>query len=230
MQFASPLVHGRLIQRYKRFLADVELDNGEIVVAHTTNSGSMKSCLVPGADVYLSPSPDPNRKTRFTWEMILINGQWVGINTAWPNLLAFEAIQKNKIPTLNRYTLIKREVKFGDSRFDVYCENEFERCIVEVKNVTLKEGEFARFPDAVTERGQKHLNTLMEVKKQGLRAVMLYVIQRMDVAYFGPAYVIDPVYAQTLKTAMEHGVEVIAMQAEVSPFGIELTMQIPLVL
>ncbi len=230
MQFQAPLIHGKLIQRYKRFLADIELDNGEIVVAHTTNSGSMKSCIIPGAQVYLSVASDPKRKTKFTWEMILIDENWVGINTSWPNIIAVEAIRNNDIEQLQGYHLIKREVTFGDSRFDIYCENEFEKCFVEVKNVTLKMGDFARFPDAVTERGQKHLNTLIDVKQSGYRAVMLYIIQRIDVTCFGPAYDIDPEYAKALKTALEHGVEVIALQAMVSPTGINITRQIPLVL
>jgi sugar fermentation stimulation protein A len=229
MHFPQPLIHGMLIQRYKRFLADIKLDNGDVVVAHCTNSGTMKSCLETGAEVYVSPVTDPNRKTKFTWEMILINGKWVGINTAWPNLLAFEAIKNNKIPKLSGYTLVKREVTFGDSRFDVYCENTHEKCFVEVKNVTLKEGDFALFPDAVTSRGTKHLQTLIEAKNQGYRAVMLYIVQRTDVSKFGPASSIDPQYADALQTAVENGVEVMVMQALVSPQSILLTKDLPVV-
>jgi len=227
MQFQQPLIHGTLIQRYKRFLADIKLDNGDIVIAHCTNSGTMKSCLVDGAEVYLSLAADPSRKTKFTWEMILINEKWVGINTAWPNLLAFEAIKNNEIDKLSGYTTVKREVTFGDSRFDVYCENAQEKCFVEVKNVTLKEGDFALFPDAVTTRGKKHLQTLIDAKKQGYRSVMLYIIQRMDVSKFGPASSVDPEYAKALQTAAENGVEVIAMQAVVSPAGIFLDKELP---
>lgn len=230
MYFPQPLIHGILIQRYKRFLTDIQLDNGSIVVAHCTNSGTMKSCLENGAEVFLSPVTDPNRKTKFTWEMILINGKWVGINTAWPNLLAFEAIKNNEIKKLSGYTFVKREVTFADSRFDVYCENAQEKCFVEVKNVTLKEGDFALFPDAVTSRGAKHLQTLIEAKKQGYRAVMLYIVQRMDVSKFGPASSIDPLYAKALQTAVENGVEVLVMQAEVSPKGIFLNKELPMVL
>lgn len=227
MQFKTPLVPGKLIKRYKRFLTDVELENGETVIAHCTNSGSMKSCIEEGADVYLSPVSDPKRKTKFTWEMIKINNKWVGINTGWPNVLAYEAIKNNEITELSGYTHVKREVKFGDSRFDVYAENENEKCFVEVKNVTLKEGDAALFPDAVTTRGQKHLKTLIEVKKQGYRAVMLYVVQRLDVDYFAPARSIDPAYAKALELAVENGVEVLAMQAEVKPSGIDLMKHLP---
>lgn len=227
MEFQEKLIHGTLVKRYKRFLADIKLDNGNEVVAHCTNSGSMKSCLVNGAEVYMSPVNDSKRKTRFTWEMININGTWVGINTGNPNKLAFEAIKNGKIPGLEKYTTVKREVKFRDSRFDVFAENEHEKCFVEVKNVTLKEGKYALFPDAVTTRGQKHLKTLVEVKKEGMRAVMLYIVQRIDVEVFGPASEIDPGYAAGLKEAVAEGVEVIAMQAKVTPEKIELTKKLP---
>lgn len=227
MHFKTPLVKGKLINRYKRFLADIELENGEIVVAHCTNSGSMKSCIEQGADVYLSPATDPKRKTKFTWEMIKINGSWVGVNTAWPNLLAFEAIKNNEIPELSGYAKVKREVKFGDSRFDVYCEKDNESCFVEVKNVTMKQGNAVLFPDAVTTRGQKHLKTLIEVKQQGMRAVMLYIVQRSDVSSFGPAKDIDPDYAKALQKAYEKGVEILVYQAKVTPEKISLVNKLP---
>lgn len=217
MHFTQPLVHGRLVKRYKRFLADVILDNGELITAHCTNSGSMKSCLEEGAEVYLSPVSDPKRKTRFTWEMIKINGSWVGINTSVPNRLAYELMKTNTIPALEGYTEIKREVKYHDSRLDIFARKEGEACFVEVKNVTLKEGEYAIFPDAVTTRGQKHLQTLIKLKESGFRAVMLYVIQRADVSIFAAAHEIDPKYAELLKMAHNKGVEIIPIQVKVSP-------------
>jgi len=227
MKFEKPLTHGRLIKRYKRFLADVKLDSGEIITAHCTNSGTMKSCLEEDAEVYLTPVDDPKRKTKFTWEMIKINGDWVGINTGNPNKLAFEAVKNGEIEKLKGYTEVKREVKFGDSRFDVMARNDHETCFVEVKNVTLKEGNYALFPDAVTTRGKKHLETLIKVKEQGMRAVMLYVIQRIDVDTFAPAKEIDPEYAKTLKKAYEKGVEIIPVLAKVTPEKIELVKQLP---
>ena len=227
MKFQDELIHGTLVKRYKRFLADVKLDNGEIVVAHCTNSGSMKSCVENGAEVYLSPVKNPLRKTRFTWEMIRIGGDWVGINTANPNKLAFEYISAGLIPGLEGYTKVTREVVFGDSRFDIFTENDQEKCFVEVKNVTLKEGEFALFPDSVTTRGLKHLSTLSEVKKAGMRAVMLYIIQRSDVRIFAPAKEIDADYAAMLKKVAADGVEIIAMQAKVSPQEIKLVRKLP---
>lgn len=228
MNFKQPLVHGALIKRYKRFLAEIRLDDGTEVVAHCTNSGSMKSCLENGAEVYLTPEADPKRRTKFTWEMIKINENWVGINTGNPNKLAFEAISAGKIPELAGYTKVTREVVFGDSRFDIFAENDSEKCFIEVKNVTLKEGRYALFPDSVTTRGQKHLKTLMEVKTHGIRAVMLYVIQRTDVEVFAPAREIDPDYAKTLKQAADSGVEIIAILASVSPDKIELTIKLPI--
>ena len=222
MKFQQRLVHGIFIKRYMRFLVDVTLDNGEVITAHCTNSGSMKSCLEPGAEVYLSPVNDPNRKTKFTWEMIQIGGNWVGINTSNPNTLAYEWISAGKIPGLEGYTEVSREVTFGDSRFDVFAKNQYEECFIEVKNVTLKEGDYALFPDAVTTRGQKHLETLIEVKKSGKRAVMLYVIQRIDVRKFAAAKDIDPDYAAKLKKAYRAGVEIIPLQVKVSPEGIEM--------
>lgn len=227
MKFEKELIHGTLIKRYKRFLADIELDTGEVVVAHCTNSGSMKSCLENGAEVYLTPVDDPKRKTKFTWEMIKINGDWVGINTGNPNKLAFEAISAGQIPGLEEYTTVRREVKFGDSRFDVFAENKQEKCFVEVKNVSMKQNDYALFPDAITTRGQKHLKTLIEVKKQGMRAVMLYIIQRSDVEIFAPAKEIDPEYAVLLKEAFAAGVEIFPMQAKVTPHKITLVKKLP---
>lgn len=227
MIFPDKLVHGRLIKRYKRFLADIELDNGEIVVAHTANSGSMKSCLEEGAEVYLTYVDDPKRKTNYTWEMIKINDSWVGINTAVPNLLVYEAVRNQEIKTLTGYTDVKREVRFDDSRFDVFALNDKEECFIEVKNVSLKVDNYARFPDAVTIRGRKHLNTLMKVKKEGKRAVMVYVIQRLDVDVFAPAVDIDPEYAETLKKAYENGVEIYPIRAIVSPEKIVLDDILP---
>ena len=227
MKFPTNLTHGYLIKRYKRFLADVKLDNGEIVTAHCTNSGSMKSCIEEGAEVFLSPVNDPKRKTRFTWEMIKINGDWVGINTSNPNRIAFEWISAGIVPGLEGYKSIKREVTFGDSRFDIFAEKPGEQCFVEVKNVTLKEGNYARFPDAETTRGQKHLETLISVKQQGMRAVMLYIIQRIDVKNFAPATDIDPNYAKLLTKAHAAGVEIIPLQVKVTPEGIEPVKILP---
>ena len=227
MKFDKPLTHGRLIKRYKRFLADVTLDDGKKVTAHCTNSGSMKTCIEEGAEVYMTPVDDPNRKTKFTWEMIKINGSWVGITTNVPNRLAFDAVKNGEIEKLSGYDKVRREVTFENSRFDVFAENDHEKMFVEVKNVTLKDGKYGRFPDAVTSRGKKHLESLIRVKEQGMRAVMLYVVQRMDVDIFAPAWDIDPEYSKTLVKAYKKGVEIIPVQAKVSPGKIEIVGEMP---
>ena len=227
MRFKTDLVHGILIRRYKRFLADIKLDNGDVVVAHCTNSGSMRSCIVEGAEVYLTPENDPKRKTRFTWEMIKINDSWVGINTNNPNRFVFEALKSGIIPGLDTYEIVKREVKFEDSRFDIYAENSEEKCFIEVKNVTYKHEDFVLFPDAITTRGLKHLLTLQKAKSEGYRAVMVYVIQRMDVSKFAPANKIDTKYAETLNEAYQAGVEIVPIQVKVTPSEIKFHKIIP---
>lgn len=227
MQFKKPLVHGILIQRSKRFLADIKLDDGNVVVAHCTNSGTMKSCIESGAEVFLSPVDDPKRKTQFTWEMIKINGDWVGINTGNPNKLAFDAVAQGIIDGLDGYTEIKREVKWEDSRFDIMAKNDYETCFIEVKNVSFKKDDWALFPDAVTTRGRKHLETLIRVKKTGMRAAMLYVVQRTDVTKFAPADEIDPKYGDALRKAIRNGVEIFVVQAKVSPEGIRIVGELP---
>lgn len=227
MKFGRPLIKGKLIKRYKRFLADIELENGNVVVAHCTNSGTMKSCLETGADVFLSPAENPNRKTKFTWEMIKINNKWVGINTGNPNKIAYNALKNGTIAGLTGFTEVTREVKWGNSRIDLMASNERETCFIEVKNVSMKDGKYAKFPDAVTSRGHKHLTTLIEIKQQGLRAVMLYVVQRTDVETFTIAHEIDPNYACTLQKAIENGVEIFVVQTEVLPDSIEIIGQMP---
>lgn len=222
MDFKSPLIHGKLIKRYKRFLVDIEIDNKTVITAHCTNSGSMKSCIEEGAEVYLSHHNNPNRKTQFTWEMIKINGNWVGVNTLIPNKLSVIAISEGKIPELSGYSKIETEKTFNKSRFDIRLSNKDNICYVEVKNVTLKEGNFARFPDSITTRGKKHLEDLMKAKKEGYRAVMLYIVQRIDVSIFTPAYDIDKEYAKTLIDAHKQGVEILVYQAKVSPTEISL--------
>ncbi len=204
----------------------MQLDDGSIVTALCPNSGSMKSCMEENAEVYLSIADNPNRKTKYTWEMIKIGNGWVGINTHLPNQLAHDAILAGQIGKLKAYNSIKREVTYGKSRLDLMAENEDGSCFIEVKNVTLKEGTYALFPDSVTSRGTKHLKTLMDIKNQGHRAVMLYIIQRTDVEIFAPAADIDKEYTETLKKACEKGVEIIAVQAVVTPRKIELLKEL----
>ena len=209
MKFPHALVKGSLIKRYKRFLADVQLDTGEIVTAHVANSGAMLGTSDPGLEVWLSPAAGPGRKLAWSWELCRVDGHLVGVNTAHPNRIVAEAIQDGKIPELAGYATLKREVKYGtNSRIDILLTDPHRPpCYVEVKNVHLKIGDWAEFPDAVTVRGTKHLNELMNMVAQGSRAVMVYLVQRQDCLGFRPAGSIDPLYATTLTKAMENRVE-----------------------
>ncbi len=230
MKFQQTLVPGKLIKRYKRFLADIKLDSGETITVYCPNTGSMKSCDTPGWKVMLSKSENPKRKYKYTWEMVYNEKCWIGINTAIPNIIAEEAIRTEQIPELAGYDEIKREVKYGkNSRIDLLLKSNQQNCYVEVKNVTLVEDDGCYyFPDAVTERGKKHLFELMEMVMQGHRAVMLFVIQRNDGTIFKPAAHVDPKYAETLKNAKDNGVEILPYQAKVFPDEIEKEKKIEL--
>ncbi len=232
MHFPHPLVRGSLIRRYKRFLADVLLDTGEEVTAHVANSGAMLGTSTPGMEVWLSPATNPLRKLAWNWELCRIDGHLIGVNTAHPNLVAAEAIAANQIPELAGYETIRREVKYGrNSRIDLLLEAPGRpTCYVEVKNVHLKRGTWAEFPDAVTERGAKHLLELRDMVAAGGRAVMLYLVQREDCTGFRPAADIDPTYAAGLTAAMGDGVEAICytcrMRLESITIGGKLPIQI----
>lgn len=223
MKFPSKLTKGCLIKRYKRFLADVELENGTIVVAHCANSGSMLGCMDPGSTVYLSPNQNPKAKLDWRWELIEINGGLVGINTSHPNRLVEAAIADGTITELQGYGSMRREVKYGqNSRIDILLEGPG-LCYVEVKNVTLKIGAEAQFPDSVTTRGAKHLRELTQMVGDGHRAVMVYLVQRSDCEHFRPADDIDPTYANELQAAYTAGVEVLCYQCSLTPSAIEVT-------
>jgi len=226
-----PLIAGTLIRRYKRFLADVTLEDGSVVTVHCPNSGSMKGCAVSGSRVFLSRSTNPGRKYPHTWELVESDGFWAGINTGLPNRLAAEAIGDGTIRELRGYTTIRPEVPYGEhSRIDLLLESAAGRCFVEVKNVTLVEGSRALFPDAVTIRGQKHLNELMRVVREGDRGVLLFTVQRGDGESVSPADAIDPEYGQLLRQAVEYGVEALAYRALVTPEQIRLTERLPVIL
>lgn len=223
MDFPDPLMRGKLIKRYKRFLSDIELDTGETITAHCANSGSMLSVKEPGSVVWVSPARNPNRKLKYTWELIEVGDTLVGINTSLPNALVEEAIGNGTIKELQGYSSLRREVKYGkNSRIDVLLEKDGEpTCYVEVKNVTLKrdlsKAMPAEFPDAVTTRGAKHLVELSDMVGQGMRAVMVYLVQREDSRSFTVAGDIDPDYADGLVKAMKAGVEVLCYSCKMSP-------------
>ncbi len=237
MKFEKPLIEGALIKRYKRFFADVTLKDGKVVTAHCANSGSMLSVQEPGARVWLTPVDNPDRKLKFTWELIEIFGGLVGINTSYPNKLVADAISAGEIKSLKGYDSLKREQKYGkNSRIDILLESQGKPpCYVEVKNVTMKRAAGpknpAEFPDSVTERGTKHLNELAEVVKGGGRAVMFYLVQRTDSTRFALAADIDPDYAKAFDKAMESGVEALCYGCDMTTNGITigkpLTMDLP---
>lgn len=231
MKFDSPLIKASLIKRYKRFMVDARLENGEVVTAHCPNTGSMKGLLTEGADVWLSPANDPNRKLKFTLEIIQTPESLVGVHTGRPNKLVQQAIESGVLDAhfADRASL-KPEQKYGqNSRIDLLIEEASGRkCFIEIKNVTLREGQAALFPDAVTARGAKHLAELTAEVGNGNRAVMFYLVQRQDCRTFSPAVDIDPHYANELKNAMKKGVEVMAYTCALDPTsGITLQKQLP---
>jgi sugar fermentation stimulation protein A len=228
MIFPSRLIRGTLVQRYKRFLADIRLADGEVVTVHCTNTGSMLGCMTPGSAVLISRSANLNRKLAHTWEMIRINGAWVGINTMHPNRLVAEAVAAGAIPELSGYDVIRREVKVSaHSRLDLCLEGESGSCFVEVKNVTASFDGAAAFPDAVSERATKHLKELIRLKRRGHRAAVVFVIQRGDCDHFRPADEIDPEYGRWLRRAGKAGVEVLPYVAKVTARSILLSGRIP---
>jgi sugar fermentation stimulation protein A len=233
MKFSDPLIRGRLIKRYKRFLTDVELEDGTIVVAHCANSGSMESVKEPGSEVWLSPARNPDRKLKYTWELIRVGETLVGINTALPNLIVSEAIEAGQIPELAGYEALKREVKYGkNSRIDILLSDPVKgQCYVEVKNTTMRRDLVngpVEFPDAVTSRGTKHLVELADMVKDGHRAVMFYLVQREDGTSFTTAGDIDPTYAEALQKAMQAGVEALCYTCRLSPTEITVDHAIPI--
>ena len=222
------LQEGILVKRYKQFLADIKIASGETITVHCPNPGSMLSCSEAGSRVMFSKSDNPKRKYPHTWELIFTNNVWVGVNTLLPNRLLAESIRNNQIPELTGYTEILTEVKYGkNSRIDVLLKSEEKLCYVEVKNVSLVRDNIASFPDAVTRRGTKHLHELVSMVEQGHRAVMFFLVQRSDANSFQPAEDIDPVYAQTLRSAFKSGVEILVYQASVSPEEISLLRPLP---
>jgi sugar fermentation stimulation protein A len=235
MRFETPLVPGRLVQRYKRFLADVVLDTGETVTATCPNTGSMMGLVAPGSRVWLSTSDSPTRKYRHTWELVeadLGKGpSLVGINTGHPNKLVAEAIAGGVVKALGGYPTLRREVKYGkNSRIDILLECATKGlCYVEIKNVhMMRKAGLAEFPDSVTERGAKHLGEMADMVRDGHRAVMVYLIQRPDARSLSLAGDVDPGYIAAFEAAAAAGVEAIALRCRVSPEEIAVERTVPI--
>ena len=217
MKLPQPLFTGRLVRRYKRFLADVELSDGSLVTAHTPNTGSMQQCAVPGLPVLLSKSDNPKRKLAWSWELVQVNNFWVDINTHRANRVVEEALRGNGVRELQGYA-VRSEFPFANSRIDFMLEGAKEKVLLEVKNVTLCcQPGLACFPDAVTTRGQKHLRDLLLSRQEGWRAVIFFLVQRGEAKAFVPAEEIDAEYARLLRIAVDSGVEALAYRTIVSP-------------
>ena len=240
MQLQKYLRAGILVRRYKRFLADITTEEGEAITIHCPNTGSMKNCQEPGSRVWYSDSENPKRKYACTWELVEVDAQHiVGINTGLANKLVHEAIRADRIDALTGYENIRTEVPYGEqkSRIDLLLEGSSSEpdvpCYVEVKNVSLGLGDgLGRFPDAVTSRGQKHLQELLTMREQGHRAVLFFCVQHSGIERLEPADDIDPEYGRLLREVVSRGVEVIAYRAEFDIAGsaIALRKQLPVVL
>ncbi|MDP6369803.1 MAG: DNA/RNA nuclease SfsA [Planctomycetota bacterium] len=229
-QEKRPVLEGRLVRRYKRFLADVELPGGEVVTAHCPNTGALTGCQDAGSRVILVDMQNPKRKYAYTWRAIRIGRTWVNVDTGQPNRVVAAALAAGEIPELVGYESLRREVPYGaNSRIDVLLLNAAGgRCFVEVKSTTLVDGPHAMFPDGVTARGRKHLLELRDMASQGHRAVIFFCVGRDDVDSFGSADHIDPAYGETLRQVLEEGVEALAYACHVTPRRMRLTKRLPL--
>ena len=217
MKLPTPLLSGVLLRRYKRFFTDIELPDGSLAIAHTPNTGSMKQCAVPGHQVLISQNDDPKRKLKYTLELIRVGEHWVDTHTQRTNRVVEEALRNNWIAGLRGYA-VTPEFKIGASRIDFLLENDTEKVLVEVKNVTLlADNATASFPDAVTTRGQKHLRELLAAKQEGYRTVIFFLVQRAEAVAFSPADEIDPVYGRLLREVVAGGVEALAYKTLVTP-------------
>jgi sugar fermentation stimulation protein A len=236
MQFVSKLIPATLVKRYKRFLADVVLENGDMMTVHVGNPGAMTGLARPFSRIWISDSDNPMRKLPFSWELVEAdfgNGpELVGVNTAYPNLLVSDILGAGLIPELRDYASVRREVKYGtNSRVDFLLESpERQPCYLEIKNVHLMRNRgLAEFPDCVTVRGAKHLDELATVVANGARAVQLYIIQIPSADRFTVARDIDPAYAAAFDRAKAAGVEMLAWRCSVTVDSIEIVAPVPVV-
>jgi len=230
MQLPNPLYEGKLIRRYKRFFAEVELIDGAIITAHTPNTGSMLQCAVPGHQVLVSQNSDPRRKLRYTLELIRVRDHWVDTHTQRTNRVVEEGLRNDWIEELSG-GVVTPEFRYGDSRLDFQVDFGSGIALVEVKNVTLTDGSTtALFPDAVTTRGQKHLRELHAARNAGYRSVIFFLVQRGEAETFSPADAIDPAYGRLLREVAAAGVEVLVYKSVVSKESNRVGERIPAIL
>tara|TARA_B100001248_G_scaffold259852_1_gene246753 strand:+ start:1889 stop:2587 length:699 start_codon:yes stop_codon:yes gene_type:complete len=227
MNFKKKLISGELIKRYKRFFVDVKIDN-KTVTAHCPNTGSMMGLLEKGNKVWLSKSDNPKRKLKYTLQVIESNGSKVGVNTHLTNKIALDAIYKSKIQNFKNYDFVKQEIKFGNNtRFDLLLTKKNKKIFIEVKNVTLsRQKGIAEFPDAITSRGQKHIQELLNANKQGYNIYLLFVIQRDDCNKLKIANDIDPKYCELLTKAVKKNLNVLCYDCKFSTKGIKLNRKV----
>ena len=230
MKLPAPLLEGVLLRRYKRFFTDVELADGRVVTAHTPNTGSMRQCAVPGHQVLHSRADNPQRKLKFTLELIRVGDHWVDTHTQRTNRLVEEALREGWITGFSGYG-VRPEYRIGESRIDFLLEKGQDRVLIEVKNVTLLQDEAtACFPDAVTLRGQKHLRELLAAQAQGYRPVICFLVQRGEATRFAPADAIDPEYGRLLREVVAQGVTALAYKTRVTPAENRVAEALPVVL
>jgi len=231
MKYEEPLVLGTLIRRYKRFLADIRMPDGEVVIAHVPNTGSMIGTREPGSPVAISHHDSPTRKLAWTLELIQVDGCWVGVNTSATNRIVEEAVLNRRMGPLMGYPNIRREVAYGQrSRIDLLLSDVDRLCYVEVKNVTYRVGRRALFPDAVTERGARHLEELERMVDEGHRGVILFLVNRDDCSSMGPAREIDPHYGAVLDRVLSRGVEALAYRVHNDLAGAQIDRKLKVVL
>ena len=228
MKFEESLIKGRLIKRYKRFLADIKLSNGKIVTAHCPNPGSMLNLVSKGCEVWVSKKNNVKSKLLYSWELVKIKKNFVGINTLLTNKIAIEAIKNKRIEELSKHKFIRKEVSINKStRIDILMELRGKPCYIEVKNVTLNRKKLvAEFPDSITKRGTKHLKELSALAERGVSAIMLYIVQRSDCKFFKIAHDIDSEYAENLIQAQKKGVKILCYNCSVSQYAISVNKKI----
>ncbi|MGL4859058.1 MAG: DNA/RNA nuclease SfsA [Enterobacteriaceae bacterium] len=232
MRFTPPLQRATLLKRYKRFLADVRTESGQLLTIHCANTGAMTGCATPGDHIWYSTSDNRQRKYPHSWELTQTRaGDWICVNTLRANQLVQEALQAQCLPELTGYSNLRSEVRYGNesSRIDFLLQAQNrDSCYIEVKSVTLLADQRGYFPDAVTTRGQKHLRELAHIA-QSARAVLFFAVLHSGIPSVAAAAHIDPRYAGQLEWARQQGVEVLCYRATISPEGLQLTTQVPFI-
>jgi len=228
MKFNPPLQSATLLKRYKRFLADVKMEDGRETTVHCPNSGSMRGCSTPGSQVFLSRSENPKRKYPHTLEMVLNGTTWIGVNTMRTNALVAEAIAAGRITEFQNMDSVQSEIKTSAStRLDLLLTKDARAIYMEIKSCSLAENGWAMFPDAVTTRGTKHLHELADLVARGNEGVIFFCVQRLDADQLRPAVQTDPIYAATLSQVHRQGVRILVYQAEITPQEIHIIRPLP---